>query len=640
MTNFFFSQFAFYLAIALVLFVPGYFLSLAVFGKKQPFAAFEKLAISFGTSIIITDFLMIAIGKFKIPITRISIIISILLFSTICGLIFYFQNRKKTFSEKSSIKTRFSQRQLLTIFAIIFLTIFIKTAYLKDAVLPASTDLGHHMYWTKTIALTGQLPQYEEADVTKDFTISQPEPIADFIIGEHLVFAAIGLISGLDYISYFPVLVLFLVHMMGIFAIFSLAILLFKDFENGNNISIATLFLIGPVYALSSPQAKFVSGGVIGNTIGNLLIPLAIYFFVRALSEKSSRFFALAVFTLLGMAYTHHLSTFVFIFVFIFSALFFAIFNHKNIIPHFRDWAKMIFSKQVLSVLFLGIIFVFLFYTPTYLNKSAVDTAVGAPSKATRMGLTPSQLKFAAGEARMALAVIGIAILLFMKKRSSYGSAFLFGWMISITIMSLRPSWLFIDIPSNRISSYIGFPVAIFAAFAIVEIFSLVRTSSGQYLRSSILLSTFMIIFSFIAINGFYDNSQSLNLDSNPKSVLQTNAASKYLAENSNDSDMILKDHNYLAADSWIKLYFMRGYNYPLSRGFFKRYADPTKPREQCTNLMISTPNSEAAKKCFEGTKTDFLMVDPKMDSVQFQKSKEFWQVYSAEDIAIFYKTK
>lgn len=638
MLSFISSQFLFYISIALVLFIPGYFLMLAVFKRGQDFSVLEKFIISFGTSIITINFLMILIGRLKIPITRISIVGSILLFSMVCGFIFYLRNRKEKFSKSNISEKQFSRRQMLTILAIIFLTIFIKTVYLKDAILPTSTDLGHHMYWAKTIAVTGQLPQYEKIDVSENFSLTEPQPIADFIIGEHLIFSAIGLVSGIDYISYFPVLILYLIHIMGILTMFSLARLLFKEDSHGKTIAIMTLFLIGPIYALASPQAKFVSGGVIGNIIGNFLIPLAIYFFVRALSEKSAKFLAYALFVIFGLAYTHHLSTFIFVFIFIFSAIFFALFNFKKLIPHFKDWSRMIFSKPVLSVLIFGLVFVFVLYTPTYLNKGAVDTAVGAPSKATRMGLTMTELKFSAGEARMALGIIGVLILLLVKKRASFAGAFVLGWFFSLTLMSLRPNWLFIDIPSNRIASYIGFPIAILASFALVSILTIIKTAGKQYLRSQLVLSVFLILLTFVAVSGLYDNSQTLNTDGQPESVLQTYHASKYLADRSSDSDVVLKDHNYLSADSWMKLYFMRGYNYPLSRGFFKRYTDETKPREQCTNLMISVPNSTDAQKCFTGTKTNFLMINPKLDKIQFQKSKSFWQVYSAEDIAIFYK--
>ena len=119
---------------------------------------------------------------------------------------------------------------------------------------------------------------------------------------------------------------------------------------------------------------------------------------------------------------------------------------------------------------------------------------------------------------------------------------------------------------------------------------------------------------------------------------VQTYAASEYLVKNSNPQDIILKDHNYLSGDAWIKLFFMRGYNFPLSRGYFKRYED-SATREQCTNLMISAPGSANAEKCFVGTKTDFIMINPTMDSGQFAKLKNFWQIYSSDEVGIYYKS-
>lgn len=645
MLSFIFLQISFYLSIAFVLFVPGYFLLLAIFPNKKVFDVLEKFIISFASSLIVIDFIMIIIGRIGIPITRFSIVSSIILFSIICTLVFYFRKKKNKIDEKSASRqteNKFSKRQLIAIMAILFLTIFIKTIYLKDAVLPSSTDLGHHMYWAKVIGATGKLPDYKEINIDLDGNLTPLVPIADFIIGEHLPFSAIGIISGLDYVCYFPVLVLFLIHIMGILTLFLLALLFFKDSAYKNNIAIVSLFLMGPVFALSSPQAKFVSGGVVGNTIGNLLIPLIIYFFVRALSEKSSKLFSCATFILLGLIYTHHLSTFVFIFIFFFSFVFFLAFNFKNLSSHLKDWFGIIFSKQVLSVLFFGLILILFFYTPTYLNKTAVDTAVGTPSKATRTGLSLTQLKFAVGEARMAFGIIGVIILLFFttKKRSSFANIFLLGWFFSTVLMSLRPDLLFVDVPSNRIADYAPFPVTLLASFGFVSIVAYIKTSGRQYLRSSLIFSLFLLFLTFIASSGFYDNSQTLNADSNPTKILQTYNASSYLNKVTTDSDLILKDHNYLAADSWIKLYFMRGYNYPLSRGYFKRYDDPTKRREQCTNIMIATPTTSDAQKCFEATKTNFLMVSPKMDEVQFQKSNEFWQIYSASDISIFYKAQ
>ena len=640
MTDFVISQALLYAAIFLTLFVPGYFLMLATSLNKK-MSPLETFAVSFGSSIIISDFLIILLGKSPFRITSVSIFGTIILFSSICLLIYSLQSRKKTAAvpvEEIKPSSKFPLKSAAMILIIMFLAIFIKTIYLKDTIFPTTTDLGHHMYWAKQITLTHSLPEYKEANIGQDLTIEEPKPIADFIIGEHLIFAAIALLSGAGFVSAFPILVLFLIQTMSLLAIFILTREIFKKAEHSyaDAIAIMTLFLIGPLYALASPQAKFVSGGVIGNTIGNLLIPLAIYFFIRAFSEKKSLFLSWALIMVLGLAYTHHLSTFIFIFVSLFAFATFAIFNFRAIIQEIFSLLKLFISPHVISILIIGLIFIIFIYTPTYLNPQAIDTAVGAPSKATRTGLTWDQLKATIGEARFVFALAGLVLLFFSRKMGKYRQAFLVGWVIALAIMSLKPNWLFVDIPSNRIASYAVFPAAIAAACMLVHSFIFLKdriaNTNKNNLSPLFVLATFFAFMLFVSAGGFYDNSQSLNEENSSSKALQTYAASEYLVKNSGSSDVILKDHNYLSGDAWIKLFFMRDYNYPLSRGYFKRYED-SPSREQCTNLMISAPGSP------EGTITDFIMVNPQIDSGQFNKLKNFWQIYSSDEIGIFYKS-
>ena len=643
MLDFILSQFLFYFAIVLVLFVPGYALLYALFGKKWPMSSLEAFFISLGLSIVSVNFIMLFLGRINLPLTRWSLFFSLLFFALICGAI----HLKRWKKNEAQIKLKelalpvFSRMQLVAVILLLLLTFFIKTVYLKDTILPTSTDLGHHMYWAKTISVTGEIPVYAKVNIDMESNkLTEPQPIADFIIGEHLIFSAINLISGIDYISYFPSLILFLIHLMAILAMFSLTRLFFKDYRNANTIAIATLFFIGPLYALASPQAKFVSGGVIGNVLGNFFIPLCIYFFLRALMEKSSLMLALGLFVSLGMAYTHHLSTFIFIFIFIFSGLFFLIFNFRELKKYFRDWQKILFKPAPLAMLAIGVIFVFLIYTPTYLNTKAIDTAVGAPSKATRAGLTFDELSSATGKIRMALGLFGLALLFLAKKYRSYASAFLLGWALSLAAISLWPNLLFVDIPSTRIANYIVFPFSLLSGFTFVYFFDLLKDSEAkkQYLNPTFVLTAFLLLFTFLAMNGLRENASTLSTNIDVRTTLETYHASTFLAQRTTTQDIVLKDHNYLPADSWMKLYFMRGYTYPLSRGYFKRYDDEAKMREQCTNLMISTPSDPIAKECFAKTQTNFLMLNPKFDSMQFVKLKNFWKIYSADDLVIFYK--
>ncbi len=633
---FIFEQAAFFASIILTLFIPGYFLLSAIEQKIKIFTNLEKFILSFGLSIVIADFLMIFLGKFGIPISRTSIFFSIILFSAIC----FAMGKLQKHENSQKIEFNFSNNQTLLIILLVFLTIFIKTAYLKNSVFPTSTDLGHHMYWSEDIMKTGKLPVYAERNIVSEngnYKVTEPQKIADFVIGEHLIFSAISLISKISIISYFPTLVLLLVNIFSILAVFVLALRFFENHPQGKNIAIATLFLLGPLYAISSPQAKFASGGVIGNVIGNLLLPIALYFIYRFLKEKSSLFLSLAIFSALGMAYTHHLTTFIFIFILIFSVLIFTIFNFRKFGKHLITWTKAFLSPSVIALFIFSLLLLTLIYTPTYLDKSAIDTAVGTPEKSTRTGLSFQQLSFTAGEARMSLGILGILLLLFTKRKKYY-SAILLGWAGAIFAMSLKPSLLFVDIPSARIASYISYPLGILGAFGIVYIFSSFQEKNNILISRKFGIALSLVLFTFIIWSGFYDNSGYLKEKNNSAEAIQTFHASKYLSEKSERSDNIVKDHAYISSgDAWIKIFFMRDYGFPFSRGLLKRYEDNPE-REMCTLWMISSPNTDNGKKCFSETQTNFVMVNPLFDSAQFEKSESFWKIYDGKEINIFYR--
>ncbi|TSD01296.1 MAG: Uncharacterized protein Athens071425_439 [Parcubacteria group bacterium Athens0714_25] len=635
----------FYISIIFLLLLPGWFLFLAVFGKTTKFSALEKFTASFGFGLVAINFLIMLLGKSGFIITGKSIIITVLFFLAITALAYKLQikkAKKETSLEEKNDENKlfsFSKNQTALIILILALTFFIKTIYLSDTIFPTSTDLGHHMYWSKLISQTGHLPNYQESDIiqTEDsYRVSDPEPIADFIIGEHLIFSAINLLSRISFVSYFPTLILFLFNILAILAIFILTLRFFEKSgaDQAQTIAILALFFAGPIYALASPQAKFASGGVIGNTFGNFLIPLAIYFFARALNEDNRKMMFSAIFTTAGMFYIHHLSSFVFIYIFIFTLLFFILFNFKNIPSYLKNWSRLVFSPEVLSLLFFCFLFLVFIYTPTYLDSSAVGTAVGTPSKSTRTGLTFSQLSFSSGQIRMALGLVGLVILIASVRRKTYSSVFLIGWTASILLMSLRPQWLYLDIPSDRIANYLIFPLIIASAFAIFWIFSF----SQNYIHPKFLLASFLLLLVFSFYSGFYDNAQSLSSGSNPEKALQVFTASKYVSEKARPGERVIKDHNYLVADSWIKLFFMQDYNFPFSRSFFKRYDDPTKPREMCTLWMISTPNTENGRKCFSDLGIKFIILNPNYDSVQFEKTDQFWKIFAAKDVGVYYQ--
>lgn len=646
--DFILQQVLFYISIVLVLFLPGYFLLNLIEAKRKYFSLLEKLVISVGLSITLVDFILIIIGRMGISINKVSVIFSIillaLLFQFIAHAIKKSYNKFHRPVENVIDKNRclsFSKNQMIFIILILFLTIFIKTIYLQDAISPTATDLGHHVYWSKLIAETGQLPIYQEKDIVEingNYAIGDPQKIADFIIGEHLILAAVSLASGANFVSSFPSLILFFINIIGILAVFILTFRLFEDNPDSKNIAIIALLLIGPLYAISSSQAKFVSGGVVGNIIGNLLIPLVFYFYFRSLREKNSVFLALAIFLTAGIFYTHHLSALIFLFVFAASLAIFVAFNIRSIGNLSREWFRLAAKPPVIITLLIVSCFL-LVYLPSYIETSAVKTIAGVPTKSTKTGFSFTQLSYTVGEARMALGLAGLFIVFVLRKKK-IETALLIGWIAAIFLMSWRPDWIHLNIPSARIANYLPFPLAITGAFALAWIFQQLqnRRNGNFYFNSKLLLSFGFLFLTFAVVSGFYENSQLLKETGNSKSVQTFNAA-RYLAEKTDGQDVVLKDHNFIPADSWMKIFFMRDYNYPLTRSFFFRYEE-NPGREHCTLNMISSPNLPEGQKCFNNLGVNFIAVNPAYDSAQFEKSEEFEKIYSSGNIVVYYRNQ
>lgn len=641
----------FLIATGMLLFLPGWVMLRIFFGRGK-LASFETLLFSFGLSIGLIDFLMIALGKAGLTLNATTLALGLLcsliilaLIASVCRSLGGSASQYE--KEPSGI---FFKNQSRLFIVLVALTILIKVIYLTHAVLPTATDLGHHMYWSKLVATTGTLPSYAKQEIITDaggaYRLTEPQPIADFIIGEHLPFAAIGIATGLDFLSAFPVLLLWLVNMLGLFAMFALAFRLAAGIRSPwfsehtftpQNVALAALFFFGPLYTLASPQAKFVSGGVVGNTFGNFFIPLIILAYYRAFKEKNAGFLALGFFLTFVLAYTHHLSTLILLFVLLASVLAYLVFHYDALGEALRSWWKLLYSPAPILIALSACIFFFAVAMPTYIETDAVGTALGTPTKTTRTGLSFLQITFSSGEARVALGLAGIASLLALVPKKRYATAFLIGWSIILLIMTFEPGWLLIDIPSNRIGSYLSFPLGMLAAFAAVAFFASLRAGSAGRLHLPHLLFLLAsgVLFVFSIGSGSFDNSQTLLPKNKAFGVLQTFAASRYLAEHSSPSDIILKDHNYIVADAWMKLFFLRDYASPLSRGFFKRYED-NPDREQCTLLMISVPNTPRGEKCYNDLGVDLIVVNPHFDATQFEKSQKFSRIYASDDIHIY----
>lgn len=642
MLSFLENQTLFYISIVLVLFLPGYFLLLAIFGKGGKFSSLEKFVLSFGLSVIITNVLLIFLDKFGIAINRLFLLVAFGLFFLACNQIYRIRHRKDRAEKIEFVCLKYSRVQILAIILIIFISIFFRTAQLAKNITPSTTDLGHHMYWVEKIIETGKISDFKKVDIVeKDgkYSISEPRKIDDFIISEHLIFAAVGLISGASVISAFPVILLFLINIVSLLAIFILAKSFFDSLPWGKNVAILTLFFLGGLYALAAPQGNFISGGVIGNLIGNLFVPIAFYLLYRGIKEDNPAFFSLGIFTVFGLVYTHHLTTFIFGFALAFSFIFLLFIKRKGIFIEFKKIFRLIFSTPVVLVFLFCMLFFFFIHMPAYIENHAVKTIIGEPSRSTKEGLSFSQLQSVAGESRLVLGIVGILILLASARKYPFQSAIIAGWFFAIFLLAWKPTLFHINIPSARIGNYLIFPAVLSGALALVWFFENYIFNSEQckaYLSKNLFLVAAVLVFLYIFTSGLFDINQSFKTAPVGKKTVETFAISKYLNKRTNSSDVILKDHNYVPADSWMKVFFMRDYNYPFTRGLFFRYAGSAK-REMCTLWMISMPNSANAKKCFSELGIDFLVVNSNYDNVQFKDTQRFWRVYASDNVAAYF---
>ncbi|MFA5871162.1 MAG: hypothetical protein WC858_00395 [Parcubacteria group bacterium] len=607
----------------IILVLPGIFFMLAAFGRSNAkISFFERAVLTVPFSIIIIDLICFILNRFDIPIKGVILLGSIIIFCLI-GFIAY-QYRFKSRGEKNKEADlqpdnlfNFSNWQTIFILLSIFVAVFIRVAYLSDTIVPSATDLGHHMYWSQTIIDSGKLPVYG---------------MPDFIIGEHIIFAAVNLLSGVGLMTAMPTLLLLFVNIAGIFTLVILAARLFKN----KNITAVMFLVAGVLYAINAPQGKYVSGGVVGNIIGDMLIPVVLYFLYRALAEKDSFFGGLFLFSLIGILYTHHLSSFILLFSIAGIIFFYLAVNFRGIFNIILAWIKIFARPFPIAVLLIALIFFIFVFMPSYFNPSAVSQATGAPTKITRVGLNLNQIEMNAGSGRLILGALGMLLIAVLAwKPKKYWISFAAGWVIISLVMAYKPNLLLINIPSDRVGNYLFLPFSILSAYALVKYFELFRKSASKFFASVLL---YALMF-FIITNGLSDSADAFKSKNQFQEIMETYHSAEFLSKNVDTSkDIILKDHINIAGDSFYKLFFMKDYKYPLSRGNLSRYVDPTKPREICTRDIIDDPENDTGKACLSDTGVDYVVLNAQLEGMSFEKYPSFSKVYASNYISVFKK--
>jgi hypothetical protein len=224
-----------------------------------------------------------------------------------------------------------------------------------------------------------------------------------------------------------------------------------------------------------------------------------------------------------------------------------------------------------------------------------------------------------------------LALLALRTKNLKY--SFVLGWAIVLFVLSWKPGWLYVDIPSDRVSNYLFFPLVLLSSYALATYFKIFSSKSSRFLSAIFL---FMLLF-FVITNGLSDSAEAFKTQDQFKEIMQTYHSAGYLAATVDTSrDIILKDHINIAGDSFYKLFFMKDYKYPLSRGVLSRYIDPTKPRETCTRDMIMDPESDVGKACFADTGVNYIALNAVIEGSSFEKYQDFSKVYASDYISVF----
>lgn len=644
-----FETFLLFTTLALAFFLPGWLLLRVLFGQR--FTLLEESLYAFALGLTSVDALVLLLHRFHFSLTFTSLALTFALFTLILGGVFFWQKQHLAHSSTSSenhLSTDLSSLAWLLLLGMLAVTIILKAYYLVPAGLPTATDMGHHMYWSQSIVSQHTLPTYQKSEVVSDATtglstIAPPTPIADFIIGEHIPFGVIALLSGLPLIGSFPVLVLFLINIASLLALVALTLRLGKNFlsiTERTYFVLGTFLVLGPLFTLASPQAKFVSGGVVGNLFGNFFIPLILLAFYLGFSQRRAALVALGILLMGTLMYTHHLSTLVLGFILLGTALIATISVWDTLLETLKEWSMLFLKPPVLLVIIGIVLFLVTVAVPSYLDRAAIDSAIGSPVKTTRTGLTFLQVSNSVGIIKTAFAITGFIALLFawprFRKTDVLAWSVLVGWGGMLALMTLEPGLVLLDIPSNRVGSYLVYPTALLAGYALALLATLLLRQKEMWYRTVFL----PILLVLLIANGLFENGASLLDRGKHTEVQEVFAVSRFLSEHTTDQDIILKDHNYLPADAWMKLFFLRDYSYPLSRGLFSRYSETGNRRERCTLVMIASPNGAEAKKCFDSTGTNYVVVNPTYDAVQFEKSSEFSKVYSSEHVAVFKRIK
>ncbi len=642
MLSFILNNTIFFAIGAVVMVIPGvvimYFLD-----KKRETSFLEYGIFAIGVSFSLALFQAIFLDVLGIAIN----ILSLSILYGIWVSIFVFLIRKKTFFQKKET------RSLSLIFILIFaLLLLLKGMYFSQNAIPISTDLGHHMYWSNFIVEKGELPQYQEKEIlmapsdSQAHIISQPFGISDLIEGEHIVFAFIALLSQVSLISSAPLFLLFFIHIVTALGVYAFTRRIFTPSPWREKIALGAFVVFGFLFGIDSPQMRYIIGGVVGNTFGSFFIVSIFLGLFVAVVKKNPRFMALSLFFMLTLAYTHHLSMLLFGLSLLGVGLLLFVIEGKYF---WREILPLLYSRYVLGVLLFGLITFFFLWTPAYILNSGVETIVAdSEQKAEHSGITLQEYMQVLGSERVLFGLFGfllmVGILLRgkiskMKKQKEIepflSHILLVGWFFPLGGIVFFPEIFHISLPTIRIANYTIIPLCISASFFF---FWLVDHLVKQSHNKGILIGTLsLLVIIFLSI-GWKDNVSFFEKKGYAQ-ARELHRMASYMGEHYRESEKtVMYDHINITGGSWIKLYFMRDYNYPFYRAHLFRYDRISDKQERCTLDVFTYPETPEAEKCFKDLGVELLALNEVKDGKKFRENDNFVKVYTGNELSLYKK--
>jgi|GEM_PF-457029 len=442
--------FIFYFTYAVLL--PGYLLTRAVFPPRQMKDLLKTLPSLEGSlvyryfyflfapasGLILVDALVLVMAKFNFPLNFTNYFLGFSILN-IALLIFNFRSTKPAEIKADNNKDNF--KIYILIFIALWLgSILIRTVFYLPNAVPQDIDLGHHMYWSQLIVQKETFPVYDTAEV---------------IEGEHMVFAILSKLSGVTLLSAIPLIILSFYNLIMLLALSFTSLVVSAN----RKVALWVLFFSGIYFAIDPPQARYVKGGVIGNTFGNLFIVLVfllVFLFFRYFYQNLNRrnktllcsnktescsyreissLISLILIIIAGSFYTHHLSTFLLGITLAASFFFWLIatfISWKNM-PASRErrrgesghifvwevvrllfdfFRKIILSLKFILTFLVVIVFPLFIYLPFYLKSHAIETVTQDPEKDTHLGVPLTNFPGKLGWIRFILLTVSIILLL------------------------------------------------------------------------------------------------------------------------------------------------------------------------------------------------------------------------------------